>query len=716
MKNKKLVIIALFMVILIIGGGIGCWFIFNNSNNKKDTIENNTNDDVVINDKSGLQLLKDDYNSGKIDINKYFSELINYEYFYSSLDEKYKNDDNILDTSNLSYIVEVLDEHKYEINKDLIKKLANQVFLSDVSIGLENTSSIDTQSNNNINPKIVPLANDEEPDMSYMSNHNLDKLYLSENGHFLIWYTDTGDDAVGIDSVKNISETLENTISKYEGTYGVTYSYTPFKDGLISRNYISAKKVLTEKGMNPSVLDTAMNVYIYDCGEKFRNDGTLATYNGSYSASLLISIIKLLGIDDLFIGNQGVIATPYIILNLGLLDMNNYDDFKMAVNHELFHHFQSLYRESSKTKNLYYEEAMANFSSALASDASSINYENFLNSWNIWYTDHSNLGILSQARDGYESFGYYYEYSNVVDNWSSILLEAHNMVDPNGYIKRNTSRDDLVKVMENLIYHNLYNEYDNLSLATNNKFVVLDSINVEKTIDSIANPGAVIFYEVEGSKEVKVTSGDNDYLGIKLYGYKNDTYTELDSSMQSILKNLNNYSGYDKFYIAIYNADPAIKHSYSVVVNNSSPNTPDNTTENNNTEDSSLTDNFISYNDCNGTSDEISLTIDTYYLNEDGIAYKKVVTVFLTDEADYDGFLENKQNPTYFTNVRLIGNVLQYEYTDEWFKELYSSYYNTKDRLDYKYGMSCSLECSGESCKWGSSDGKTIDFDPKSIK
>ena len=52
---------------------------------------------------------------------------------------------------------------------------------------------------------------------------------------------------------------------------------------------------------------------------------------------------------------------------------------------------------------------------------------------------------------------------------------------------------------------------------------------------------------------------------------------------------------------------------------------------------------------------------------------------------------------------------------DEWFKEQHD-YFNTKDRLNYFYGSSCDLGCSGDSCQWGSSDGQTIDFDPESIK
>ena len=58
--------------------------------------------------------------------------------------------------------------------------------------------------------------------------------------------------------------------------------------------------------------------------------------------------------------------------------------------------------------------------------------------------------------------------------------------------------------------------------------------------------------------------------------------------------------------------------------------------------------------------------------------------------------------------------MLKYEYTDEWFKEQHN-YFNTKDRLNYFYGSSCDLGCSGDSCQWGSSDGQTIDFDPESI-
>lgn len=564
-KNKKILLI-IFGVLVVVISGVSLFFILN----KKDNNKPNDNQTSNIKEEEKIltntfEKLKQDYENGEIDVDKYFTELVNYEYDYDSLDEAYKNDEIMYTSGNISYIAEFLENHQSEISDEVKRKLLEKALLTDVTLG--NKSVVEQQSNNKNDARIVLLDEEKEPDR--VGKHVLDKVYLTKDEHFLIWYTDHGIDKVTLEQVQDVADELENSINSYKEIFNTEYLYKPYYDELINKNYLNARELLKKNGINAAKIDTAMNIYIYDTGV----DGILATYYNPIDAGILIELILLLDIDDLFNGESGLVAYPYIVLNKRGIS-KSIENLKTVTNHELFHHFQFLYCEETsqqRCQNGIYNEAIANLASALVSKITFSN--SFLNDWAGVYKENAYLKIdeiNNNGNYGYGVFPYFYAYSQIVDNWASILMEAHNKKEPFDYIRNNTSKEDLVKVSERITSWLLNNDFDNKSVYTNTNIVLKNYIEVPIVMDQTIKAGAIDCYRVLGEKfTVTVLSDNSEYVGLKFYGYKDGVYTELASSMDKIEVDLTYYARYDDFYFVVYNADISNSNTYDIEVKGS---------------------------------------------------------------------------------------------------------------------------------------------------
>lgn len=557
-KNKRYLIIILLMLGIIFLG-LCLFFLFRKS---EDEFENIPEQDINEEEKvtyNTLQKLKNDYEKGTIDINEYFTELVYYEFDSSKLNTKYKSDELYYSTGCQSELLELLEKHKDELNQDIIKIYIENVTLHNVSLG--DDTSVEQQFNSLENYEVELLDNKDEGNAV---NHRLDKVTLSRNGNFLIWYTNFGNDAITEEQLEQISNGLESSISEFEDKFGVQYSYFSYKDAIFNNDYKNAKEVLKKNGIPIGKLDSAMSVYIYDTG----SDNVLATYTNPYGAYLILDFVVQLGLND----GDGVVSFPYIVINKRGISNEN-ESLKQLYNHELFHHFQYLFCRSTSLERCIakdYAEGMANFASAITSNVSTTN--NFLNDWAGIYTKNVSTK-LAEITDGlsygYGTFPYFYAYSKVVNDWSIILMNAHNETDPFGYIKNNTSKDDLVKVSDILTYGLLTKSFDNKAMYSYKDVTIKDVINSSKSLNETINAGAIVYYEVSGDNSLKITSNNKEYVGLKFYGYKDGAYKELASSMDKIEVDLSYYVRYDKFYVAIYNADITNSNSYSIVMKGS---------------------------------------------------------------------------------------------------------------------------------------------------
>lgn len=557
-KRKTPIIIIILIIVILIGsfGYVGIQYL--EKNKKKEKPTSDIAEKEELEQTNTLEKLKMDYESGILSVNDYFNQLVYLEYDSSQLDQKYVS--NYYSTECEFDTDMILDQYFDELDQDIIRFYLTNKSMANVSLGYETTVN---QTNNNVNYEVKLLK--DEIDKGNAFNHRLNKVYLSQNGNFLIWYTDIGDDAITDEQLQSIATGLENTISLYEQKFGIKYSYNPYIDNkYFNEDWKNAKETLTQNHISTSVLQAAMSVYVYDTG----SNSVLASYIDQQDAAKWINRSLILDILD----EDGIINYPYIVINRNGFENN--ESLVQLYNHELFHHMQYLYCTSTNGKRCVADvrltESIANFASSLVSDVSTSN--NFLNNWASTYTKNTSVQ-LSEITDkggslGYAIFPYFNSYSSNVNNWATILIEAHNQEKPFEYIQSNTPKEDLINTINDLAYRTISQNYTNKSLISNTGITNkkdLTTGNYNLTI----NPGSIDYFELDTIYNLKVTTNQNDYLTIKIYGYKNGKYKEIKSELNTIELDTAFYVNYDKFYLAVTNGNLINSYDYTIHIENS---------------------------------------------------------------------------------------------------------------------------------------------------
>lgn len=564
-KSSKVPLIIVFIIISLLIIGL-CYIGFNYFN-KNTNVETSNENKVVEETKkyNTLEKLKADYESGTLNVNDYFTQLVYLEFDSSKLNSKYESDYEYYSIECELNTDEILEKYYDKLDLEIVKLYLMNKSMANVALGEESSSVVTQQSNNNAKYEVKLLK--DENDISNAANHRLNKVYLSSNGHFLIWYANYGDDAITDEQLKSLADGLESSISKYEQYFGISYSYSPYIDNqYFNDDWKNAKEILTQNNISTSFLQTAMSVYVYDTG----SDITLASYNDEQDAAKWINRSLFLDLLD----EDGIINYPYIIVNKKGITKSK-DNLVQIYNHELFHHMQYLYCINTANKrciaDLTLTEGMANFASSKISNVSTTN--NFLNDWAGIYTKNTSTKLSdivnSNGSVGYAIFPYFYSYSLKVNNWSDILMKAHNESDPFDYIQNNTSKQELIDTINDLAYSTLSQDYDNNTLKSNTDISNKEELNEQKNYNLTINPGAIDYFELASTFDLDISTNNNDYLTIKIYGYKNGNYNELKSSSESIKLDTAFYINYDKFYLVVTNANLTNSYNYSINVGNS---------------------------------------------------------------------------------------------------------------------------------------------------
>lgn len=562
-SGKKLLFIMIISVI-ILSVVISTILIIKNDK-KEDASKNNQTDDsdIISVLKTPLDKLKSDYESGKIDVNKYFTELVYMKYDSSKLDKKYYSSSFLITGSELN-LADILVENSDKISSDIADYYLMKTTLSDVSLGFSK-EQVEQQINDS-NDYEVTFLNDQSSE----SNHILDKVKLSSNGNFLIWYTTTGNDAITDAEAQQVADGLENAVSVYEKEFSIDYSYVPYvdKNSLFASDYKNASNALEEADINFDKLHTAMSVYIFDTG----SDNVVAAYLSPADIKKILN--SLLGIS---LYDDGIINYPYISINKRGFsrssdnkDAGKNERLEQIYAHELFHHFQHSHCRKMTEENACktsgtFVEAAANYASSIASN--SVGTNNFLNEWAGEYRK-STSGYLPEM-NGYAVFPYLYSYSKIVDNAHHVIREAHTVPDAFRYIEDKTSKENLIKVINHLAYYMLSQEYDNNCLKSNEG---IKSINLSSgdRYSQFIQAGSIDYYALEKNSTIAFTSS-NSNITFNVYGYiekpTENQYTLITSDDRYSYLAESDYENFDKVYIAVTNASLTKPGEYKLEVN-----------------------------------------------------------------------------------------------------------------------------------------------------
>ncbi|MBQ4283487.1 MAG: hypothetical protein IJB96_06140 [Lachnospira sp.] len=515
-------------------------------------------------EKSSYEKLRADYKAGKINANAYFAQLLCIAYDSKNIDEDYKSDNKVPMSAGELGIEDFYNTHKSELSDSVKKTFLKEYFQMDVAIGVKSDSATETQpatgssaSNNAsfMSYTATTVANQEE-----VKNHTLDKVYLSKNGNFLIWYTETGADAITAQNAKDIGDKLEDAVVLYEQTFGAKYKYNPKVDNsILSSDYSAAKKAMQNCGVDTSNLEKAMSVYVFDTG----SDNVVATHY--YWLEFGLDWHAFWGSFD----NDGIINYPYIRINKRSM-ADSVDSLYQVAVHELFHQYQEAYGEEKTgtwlpTGDVILETG-ANYASALANKATSKDL--FLNTWAGRYASQTSTSLKEIANEdgatGYAIFPYMYSYAANVNNGNSIILDAHLHADSLAYMHQNASPESLVNTINHLAYSTLTQDYTNVAFLANKPVTLKKELANNSTYNETIALGAIDYYKLNPYMNIKASTTETTFVHFNIFGKKGNNWSKLIGNTQSLDISTYQYKDYDEIYLAVTNGSLIGSHPYTI--------------------------------------------------------------------------------------------------------------------------------------------------------
>lgn len=303
----------------------------------------------------------------------------------------------------------------------------------------------------------------------------LRKAKLSSLGHFIVFYTTTGKDAVTDADAENVGEALETIISNYEKNLGLRYEYEQFGVGVIKETNMIG--ILRENNLPLDTLTTAMPVYIVNPYSE--PSSTIATYYGrKYTELVNDLILRLRSIPVLdkyfFEMSQDAIESdnfqksapsyPFISVQPSRVSSG---DLSSVMAHEIGHHYVSLYnyaKYGSESANpAFIGETVANWLAVNVTD--DIPTKGLMNGghYNESYLKAGTSYTINEVKPsfrGYPAYAFLENYYEIIPNSETTILDATHSGNALAYLYQQTSPEQFQRVMQRLAERNLTGDYN----------------------------------------------------------------------------------------------------------------------------------------------------------------------------------------------------------------------------------------------------------------
>ena len=297
----------------------------------------------------------------------------------------------------------------------------------------------------------------------------LNKVKLSKNENFLIYYTTTGDNAVSEEAVSLYADFLEEHVKNYKKKYGLDFKYEQKYEagffetdiGRIAKGRATA--LLIKNGISPEYMNSAMPVYLLNMGDlpvpAFYASSANTRADLPYDDMVFQALMEVGCVEPRFAIDNGKVnptnltpeeleiaktefcsaalsyAFPYIVLNSG---EKNPDNTNLISAHELFHHYQHYICGEGEydgcKSGLFTIETTANLAATKITDVDSVgtritNHAYLVNAYKLFEQNvHDNAG------KGYGAFVFGYNYATTVPNGLNIINDSVKYEHPLNYL------------------------------------------------------------------------------------------------------------------------------------------------------------------------------------------------------------------------------------------------------------------------------------------
>lgn len=504
---------------------------------------------------NSASLLASAYAAGEINADTYLTYLLDATYNNSALPEIYQNSELFMAPDFLGFI----DQHFDELSPELILSTLETVTLANIDF--------DTDASSNISSSPDLFSNNAYAYTKKITT--LNKAYLSPNQKFVIFYTDTGDDAVSDSSVVTIAETLESIIDSYSNNLGLNYEYQLYS--VSNSKTKKMTKVLESNNIPSNITDTAMSVYI---ANPYKNESNvLATYAGRRFAETTTNILIKLG--ALF-GEETAkfySTTPaYPFVNILPSNLSN-ESLALVIAHELGHHYASNYcyattNQTCSDDDFISETAPNWFAINVISDQPT---NNLLRSHHDLYVSYGtcykidnvlpeppkehachNKGTLA----GYPAVAFLQNYSEIVPDATNKILTALTTDNALQSLYDSAGPDHFRQVMTQLTERNITNDYGPIAAlyATNfphGEEIPCTDLCTESYYIAPASSRYLYFPPAEYPNATLTVSAAHSTISI--LGRRNDIWYVISSQDQNATFDMTTIDDYDAITFGIAN-------------------------------------------------------------------------------------------------------------------------------------------------------------------
>jgi hypothetical protein len=538
---------------------------------------------------TSLEQIDEDYKNGSITADQYIMQLAYATYDINSMDERYKSlDYDFIDTEQLfSKASEVIDE----LSENTINYLVEKYSLSDMKWNVD-ISEDDTSYLNDYKVKNVwsPVGDD---------TNKVDHVKLSSKGHFLVYYTTTGRNAVSDEHANKIANFLEKMVVEYEKKYGLKYQYSP--TNFRSANSVTyevtkdcksfnaegraACQILKDSGVDTDYLLTAMPVYIVDLSqtdllgaynavvEKWRQILTKAGRNTSsfndLDSNLQMQVSAV----------AGTYTFPYFMITSA---SSNFEDTELVAAHELFHHYQHYFCGTENPSKIpeapkgYGDCPSGGFTiettaTLFAVDSAGVNktgtaFNKKAYGYNLYSYKSLNKG------SGYNQFVFLSNYENMVKNGTRIALDSLKQEDALKYLKNKAGAEKFKEVMLKTAEKMLTLDYDNkVLIATDENGVIKYPVNNlagKQEKNRTSNYASINFFYAtpsdHGEKAQIIADSESKHLTLLVFIKSDGKYEKVYTHelTKDFVMNLNDFIDYDELAFAVVDSSATGTHMY----------------------------------------------------------------------------------------------------------------------------------------------------------
>lgn len=519
------------------------------------------------------------YENGEISADKYVNLTLTALYDTEELPEEYKT--GAAEMGRGAELIEFAVEHLDELDSETIELLLYIYGFEGLEFGTDASKNVSTER------KFDWFSNGSAyaySDYGFKKT-TLNRARVSAGGRFVIFYTDTGDDAFSDENADNVLVAAEKIIGNYKTQLGMDYGYNRVSNEAFKEETLA--QVLAANNVDADIMNTAMPIYVIN---PYRKQGQLvaeyfspkynemlASLKSAYS-SFEVTPMNSSGLKYDFL--QHLPSYPFINVMPSVDDSAN---LEIAMAHELGHHY-TLERSKSKYGNYdwnegFLDETLANYMAVKVSPGVSTSNLVNVQHYNQGYLGKKFAGtkqklseVVSGAK-GYPTFTFLLNYEEYVPNALEIMLDAAYYGDALKYLYEKAGETNFRKTIMSLAEKNVTGDYPaELPISNMVEPAMEEAPCAALCVKKYAiQPTADNYLEflVSDYDGRTLTISGGEHIGVSVIGVKQgDQYAVIRrfDNANELSYRVSREDGYERIILAVANWGIDKKEEYSVKV------------------------------------------------------------------------------------------------------------------------------------------------------